>query len=118
MLGYDLAERSYVAGFGHNPPRRIHHKAASCPTNPAVPCTFIDHCLTANPNPNILYGALVGGPSNGEAYTDDRNLYQQSEAALDYNAGFTGLVAAMQELSASVGGDLPGYCAGTTQQQG
>ena len=35
-------------------------------------------------------GALVGGPDNKDEYKDDRNDYEQSEVALDYNACFQG----------------------------
>ena len=37
-----------------------------------------------------LKGALVGGPDNKDEYKDDRNDYEQSEVALDYNACFQG----------------------------
>ena len=35
-------------------------------------------------------GALVGGPDNKDESKDDRNDYEQSEVALDYNACFQG----------------------------
>jgi endoglucanase len=57
--------RSFVVGFGNNPPTHIHHRGASCPIengagsgNPS--CDYTNYALQT-PNPNILYGALVGG---------------------------------------------------------
>ncbi|NER84336.1 MAG: glycosyl hydrolase family 9, partial [Leptolyngbya sp. SIO1D8] len=49
------------------------------------------------PNDNILFGALVGGPSSPDdfAYEDSRTNYITNEVALDYNAGFTGALARM-----------------------
>ncbi|KAA0200410.1 hypothetical protein HAZT_HAZT005065 [Hyalella azteca] len=59
-LGTNPSDRSYVVGVGKNPPTHCHHRAASCP-DIDVPCgwTYFD---TPDPNPHILYGALVGGP--------------------------------------------------------
>lgn len=44
-------------------------------------------------NPNILQGALVGGPDENDEYTDDRTDYIHNEVAVDYNAGFQGALA-------------------------
>ena len=57
--------RSFVVGFGNNPPTHAHHRGASCPLE-AVPgsnnptCDYSTYALST-PNPNVLYGALVGG---------------------------------------------------------
>ncbi|XP_057291488.1 uncharacterized protein LOC130614105 [Hydractinia symbiolongicarpus] len=87
------AGRSYVVGFGNNPPLRPHHSGASCPDRPA-PCGW-DYLHTTNPNPQILYGALVGGPNSQGIYEDRRNNYVTNEVALDYNAGFQSALAAL-----------------------
>jgi len=36
QLGYALGDkgRSFVQGYGTNPPQRSHHRAASCPESP------------------------------------------------------------------------------------
>ena len=44
-------------------------------------------------NPNLLKGALVGGPDLDDEYTDDRGDYVHNEVAVDYNAGFQGALA-------------------------
>jgi endoglucanase len=87
ILGDNPRRSSYVVGFGVNPPQRAHHRAASGVSDVGDP----------SPNRNILYGALVGGPfaPDDNSYVDDRGNYIANEVALDYNAGFTGALAAM-----------------------
>lgn len=46
-------------------------------------------------NPNLLYGALVGGPDQNDQYSDDRSDYVHNEVAVDFNAGFQGALAGM-----------------------
>jgi len=89
ILGDNPRRSSYVVGFGVNPPQRPHHRAASGVTDVA----------DSGPNRHILYGALVGGPGapDDHAYVDDRGNYITNEVALDYNAGFTGALAALVE---------------------
>ncbi|HEY9882154.1 MAG TPA: glycoside hydrolase family 9 protein [Thermosynechococcaceae cyanobacterium] len=87
ILGDNPNRRSYVVGFGNNAPINPHHRAAhgSLTNNINDPVN----------NRNVLYGALVGGPSapDDNAYVDDRTNYITNEVALDYNAGFTGALA-------------------------
>jgi len=90
------AGRSYVVGFGNNPPQRPHHKSSSCP--PTGQCGWNDF-NSPNPNPHILYGALVGGPDSNDRYTDNRADYIKNEVACDYNAGFQSAVAGLLQLS-------------------
>lgn len=49
----------------------------------------------AGENPNLLVGALVGGPDENDNYTDLRTDYVHNEVACDYNAGFQSAVAGM-----------------------
>ncbi|MFL6144590.1 MAG: glycoside hydrolase family 9 protein [Labedaea sp.] len=92
QINYDLGENprnsSYLIGFGTNPPHNPHHRTAhgSWSNNIAEP---VD-------SRHILYGALVGGPSQpNDAYTDSRQDFVMNEVATDYNAGFTGALARM-----------------------
>jgi len=86
-LGQNPDSRSYVVGFGNNPPVNPHHRGAHGSWNGSI----------SNPTESrhILYGALVGGPSSASdsSYVDDRSNYITNEVALDYNAGFTGALA-------------------------
>ena len=88
------AGRSFVIGFGKNYPTRPHHRSSSCPDYPEV-CNW-NHYYTLQPNPKILYGALVGGPRNRTGYyKDSRTSYISNEVSLDYNAGFQSAVAGL-----------------------
>ncbi|KAF8066338.1 celD [Scenedesmus sp. PABB004] len=94
--------RSYVVGIGTNPPCRPHHRGASCvaPGPPGQPC---DCTAYFNPgcNPNTIYGALVGGPTKDDAYEDLRWDFEKAEVALDWNAGFTGMLAGLADAGVS-----------------
>ncbi len=90
-LGDNPNNRSYVIGYGNNPPINPHHRTAhgSWANSIGVP---ID-------NRHILYGALVGGPgAPDDQYVDDRGDYIANEVACDYNAGFTGAIARLINL--------------------
>ncbi|MEY3895103.1 MAG: hypothetical protein RLZZ214_622, partial [Verrucomicrobiota bacterium] len=90
VLGTNPSNRSYVCGFGTNPPVRPHHRGAHGSWNNQM----------QNPveSRHVLYGALVGGPSQTDTYTDARDNFITNEVACDYNAGFTGVMARMYEL--------------------
>ncbi|MPC16854.1 Endoglucanase A [Portunus trituberculatus] len=95
MLG--STGRSFVVGFGNNPPQRPHHASSSC-KDPPEPCSWPDF-HSPYPNPHILYGALVGGPGQDDSYADVRSDYVKNEVACDYNAGFQSAVAALRHLA-------------------
>jgi len=89
ILGENPARRSYMVGFGANPPRNPHHRAAHGSTEGSIDFPTM--------NLNVLYGALVGGPflPDDFAFSDNRRDERSSEVALDYNAAFTGALARM-----------------------
>ncbi|NMB33856.1 MAG: endoglucanase [Clostridium sp.] len=93
------AGRSYVVGFGTNPPERPHHRTAHS--------SWRDTQETPDDHRHILYGALVGGPDANDKYTDDIGNYVTNEVACDYNAGFVGLLAKMYDLHG--GQPIPGF---------
>ncbi|PSC71377.1 Endoglucanase A [Micractinium conductrix] len=104
MLGLAGSDRSFVVGYGRDPPTHPHHRAASCPPAPA-PCTFNTAFTAPGPNPHVIAGALVGGPGGpGDAYTDVRSDFKANEVAVDYQAGFTGALAGLTEMLATQGG--------------
>ena len=85
---------TYQVGYGRNSPTMPHHKAASCPAPPAA-CTW-DNFKSASENPWTLYGAIIGGPDSAtDSFSNDRSNYVTNEVALDYNAGFQGVLAAL-----------------------
>ena len=99
QIGYILGDtgRSYVVGFGENPPQRPHHRSSSCRSPITSPCGDNEK-NSPNANPQILYGALVGGPDSNDNYNDARDDYVSNEVATDYNAGFQSAVAYLSKL--------------------
>ncbi len=100
ILGDNPAERSYVIGYGANPPRNPHHRTAHG--------AWANSIREPEESRHVLYGALVGGPGADDRYTDDRNDFQMNEVACDYNAGFTGILARMvRDFGGEPSGDFP-----------
>ena len=87
ILGENPAKRSYVIGFGINPPTKPHHRTAHG--------SWADNMKVPVESRHVLYGALVGGPGKDDAYVDDRSDFVMNEVACDYNAAFTGALARM-----------------------
>jgi endoglucanase len=82
--------RSFVVGAGKDPPVKPHHRNSICTLKESMD----NNCNTAwgldRPNPNVLHGALIGGPGKpDDKYVDNRNDYVMSEVATDYNALYT-----------------------------
>jgi hypothetical protein len=98
QIDYILGDsgRSFVVGYGNNPPQRPHHAGSSCPNRPA-PCSWNDFS-SPNPNPQVLHGALVGGPDLQDRYVDNREDYVANEVTIDYNAGFQSALAGLCSL--------------------
>ena len=93
ILGDNPRNSSYLIGFGNNFPVQPHHGGAHG-------ISGWENYDSPQPNQNVLYGGLVGGPStfNDFSYRDDRTDYQGNEVALDYNAAFTGALARLYGL--------------------
>jgi endoglucanase len=87
-LGANPRNSSYVVGFGANPPLNVHHRTAHG--------SWTDSLGNPVNQRHILYGALVGGPSDDVTYNpNDRGDFVKNEVATDYNAGFTSALARM-----------------------
>ena len=89
---------SYVIGMGKNP-KTVHHRGASG--------IHDDHWNSLGTNAkdgyqteyaHVLYGALEGGPNRDGSFTDEVGSYQNTEVAIDYNAGFTAALCGMIKL--------------------
>ncbi|CAF1158092.1 unnamed protein product [Rotaria sp. Silwood1] len=65
----------------------------SCPNRPAI-CDW-SAFNNPGPNPQLLIGALIGGPDRNDNYEDRRDDYVKNEVATDYNAGFQSAVAGL-----------------------
>ncbi len=91
QINYALGStgRSFVVGFGENPPEHPHHRTAQG--------SWADNMSEPNYHRHTLFGALVGGPDASDGYTDTVTDYNKNEVADDYNAGFTGALAKMHK---------------------
>nr|AAP38171.1 endo-1,4-beta-glucanase [Lilium longiflorum] len=98
ILGHNPQALSYMVDFGNNFPLHIHHRGSSIPSvhadAQAIGCDEgFQYYNTSNPNPNILTGAVVGGPDENDSFADDRDNYSQSEPATYINAPLVGTLA-------------------------
>nr|QCQ73712.1 endo-(1,4)-beta-D-glucanase [Litchi chinensis] len=98
ILGDNPLRMSYMVGYGARYPQRIHHRASSLPSVQAHPAHIgckagSRFFLSPNPNPNLLAGAVVGGPNVTDAFPDSRPFFQESEPTTYINAPLVGLLA-------------------------
>ncbi|XP_072960318.1 endoglucanase 3-like [Typha angustifolia] len=98
LLGDNPLRMSYMVGYGPKYPERIHHRGSSLPSVSAHPariaCSAGFAALnTAAPNPNVLTGAVIGGPDAMDRFPDQRSDYAQSEPATYINAPLVGSLA-------------------------
>nr|DAD47865.1 TPA_asm: hypothetical protein HUJ06_017802 [Nelumbo nucifera] len=98
ILGHNPLNMSYMVGYGNKFPQRIHHRGSSLPSVDKHPKHMgckdgTPYILTSNPNPNVLVGAVVGGPAVDDTYADSRTLFRQSEPTTYINAPLVGLLA-------------------------
>ncbi|RRT31960.1 hypothetical protein BHE74_00038806 [Ensete ventricosum] len=66
-----------MVGFGANSPTQPHHRASSVPVispDTIVSCSmsFVNWYNKNQPNPNVLTGAIVGGPDRYDNFDDQR----------------------------------------------
>ncbi|XP_075507795.1 endoglucanase 25-like [Primulina tabacum] len=97
ILGDNPMKMSYMVGYGNRYPVHVHHRAASIPQDGKWhSCSEGDGFLNSkDKNPNILFGAMVGGPDKNDAFLDDRAKPWFTEPSISSNAG---LVAALVAL--------------------
>lgn len=99
ILGQNPRATSYLVGYGTNYPTQVHHRGASIvsyKTNPSfVGCLqgYEDWFNRDQGNPNVLVGALVGGPDINDNFVDERQNYEQTEPCTYNNAPLVGLMA-------------------------
>ncbi|KAL5983073.1 hypothetical protein ACLOJK_017153 [Asimina triloba] len=106
ILGKNPKSMSYLVGYGSNYPGQVHHRGASIESISILPATV--GCLEGferwydmnGRNPNVITGALVGGPNQKDEYNDQRWNYEQTEPSLASNAPLVGLFA---KLNGAVG---------------
>ncbi|KAI5082886.1 hypothetical protein GOP47_0002629 [Adiantum capillus-veneris] len=97
LLGKNPAGISYLVGYGSNFPQKIHHRAASIPSDSKkYGCKDGFVWLSASDaNPHIAEGALVGGPFQNDSFVDSRNNTMQNEPTTYNTAALVGLMAGL-----------------------
>ncbi|XP_031393826.1 endoglucanase 8-like [Punica granatum] len=98
ILGSNPLGMSYMVGYGNKFPQKIHHRGSTLPSIKKHPkklgCQdgkpYFD---SKSPNPNVLTGAIVGGPDIKDQYSDSRLDFTQSEPTTYINAPFVGVLA-------------------------
>ncbi|EPS60570.1 hypothetical protein M569_14233, partial [Genlisea aurea] len=98
ILGENPKGMSYMVGYGDYYPRHVHHRGSSIPSimdHPRfIPCKGGSvYFNSSDPNPNVLVGAVVGGPEENDDYEDDRADFRKSEPTTYINAPFVGVLA-------------------------
>ncbi|KAK6137281.1 hypothetical protein DH2020_028973 [Rehmannia glutinosa] len=99
ILGDNPRATSYMVGYGNNYPRQVHHRASSIVSYKVDPsfvscrggyATWFSRKAS---DPNLLTGAIVGGPDAYDNFADQRDNYEQTEPATYNNAPLIGLLA-------------------------
>lgn len=88
-----------MVGYGNNFPRRVHHRGSSIVSYKSnskfVGCRegYATWFSQKSSDPNVLVGALVGGPDAYDNFADQRDNYEQTEPATYNNAPLLGILA-------------------------
>ncbi|GAB2222882.1 hypothetical protein Droror1_Dr00017013 [Drosera rotundifolia] len=98
LLGKNPQQRSYMVGYGNNPPTQPHHRGASVPVlspSEVVSCalSFVNWFAKNAPNPNELTGAIVGGPDRNDFFQDRRFDGPKLEPCTYINSAAVGVLA-------------------------
>ncbi|KAL9669787.1 hypothetical protein QQ045_007336 [Rhodiola kirilowii] len=104
ILGQNPMNISYLVGYGLNYPKRVHHRGASIASyrenKGFIGCAqgYDNWYGKKEPNPNVLVGALVGGPDCQDNFRDERGNYMQTEACTYNTAPLVGVFAKFMQL--------------------
>ncbi|XP_009601304.1 endoglucanase 6 [Nicotiana tomentosiformis] len=99
ILGDNPRATSYMVGYGNNYPRQVHHRGSSIVSvkkDPSfVSCRggYATWFSRKASDPNLLAGAIVGGPDAYDNFADQRDNYEQTEPATYNNAPLIGVLA-------------------------
>ncbi|XP_071733770.1 endoglucanase 6-like isoform X2 [Rutidosis leptorrhynchoides] len=99
ILGDNPRATSYMVGYGNNYPQQVHHRGSSIVSvkvNPSfVSCRggYATWFSRKASDPNLLDGAIVGGPDAYDNFADHRDNYEQTEPATYNNAPLLGVLA-------------------------
>lgn len=102
ILGKNPKSISYLVGYGPKYPIHVHHRGSSIASvfnlHSKVGCVrgFDSWYRRSEANPNVIYGALVGGPDKNDGFTDDRSNYEQTEPTISACGPLVGLLSKLQ----------------------
>ena len=96
FFGDNKLGMSYVLGMGKNP-KSVHHRGASGIHDDSWGALGTDKSdgIHQNEYAHVLYGALEGGPNKDGSFNDKVGAYENTEVAIDYNAGYTAALCGM-----------------------
>lgn len=113
ILGDNPRATSYMVGYGNNYPRQVHHRGSSIVSikvNPSFVSCRGGYATWYNrkaSDPNLLMGAIVGGPDAYDNFADERDNYEQTEPATYNNAPLLGVLARLNAGHAGYSQLLP-----------
>lgn len=114
LLGDNPRATSYMVGYGNNYPRQVHHRGSSIVSIKVDPrfvscrggyATWFSRKAS---DPNLLTGAIVGGPDAYDNFADQRDNYEQTEPATYNNAPLIGVLARLHGGPSGFSQLLPG----------
>ncbi|CAN1124234.1 Endoglucanase 11 [Linum perenne] len=111
ILGSNPMNMSYLVGYGSKYPQRVHHRGASIVSyreeKGFIGCTqgYDDWYGKNESNPNLLVGALVGGPDFEDRFVDKRDNFMQTEACTYNTAPLVSVFAKLWGLEEEEGLD-------------
>ncbi|KAF9624034.1 hypothetical protein IFM89_007732 [Coptis chinensis] len=105
ILGKNPKSMSYLVGYGAKYPVHVHHRGASIVStsilHSVVECVkgFEKWYSRKEGNPNVIFGALVGGPDSKDEFSDERYNYEQTEPTISGTAPLVGLFSKLHSNS-------------------
>lgn len=98
-MGQNPLQMSYIVGYGDRYPVQVHHRSASIPwNNQPYNCDDGKRWLNSkDPNPQVLLGAMVGGPDTNDNFMDQRTNQKFTEPSIASNAGLVAALIALQD---------------------
>ncbi|KAK9025363.1 hypothetical protein V6N11_038232 [Hibiscus sabdariffa] len=121
ILGKNPKSMSYMVGYGPKYPAHVHHRGASIASISFLPspvsCVqgFDAWYCRREADPNVIQGALVGGPDRNDNFNDERSNYEQTEPTISASAPLVGLFSKLESLYGNTGPNHKGSA--TTNNQ-
>lgn len=105
LLGRNPTNYSYVAGYGDQPVRNVHHRFWANQLNPALP-TAPAGALSGGPNSWLqdpVAARLLTGCPPQRCFVDHVEAYSVNEVTVNWNSAFAWLANWTEEQSAAMG---------------